>query len=177
MKVLFTRTVLIAMVVALALASLPLVSASAMGASEPTPPPKGELTNERLEEIWAKQLHAYEKMGQTEEFIGKIQQLIDRVAQNGKDVSTLQAALDAFKKAVDDAKPLYESAQSIIDSHTGFDANGKVTDTEQAKETVRAMGEKLKEIKDAMGGTGNALRDAIRAFREANPRPEKTPTP
>ena len=32
----------------------------------------------------------------------------------------------------------------------------------------------LKEIKDAMGGTGQALREAIQAFREANPRPERT---
>jgi Sec-independent protein translocase protein TatA len=52
-----------------------------------------------------------------------------------------------------------------------------VTDPEKAKETVRQMGEKLKEIRDAMNGTGQALRDAIRAFREANPRPEKSPTP
>jgi Xaa-Pro aminopeptidase len=39
------------------------------------------------------------------------------------------------------------------------------------------MGGKLKEIREAMGGTGKALREAIQAFREANPRPEKTPTP
>lgn len=177
MKFLFKKTILLALVAALGVASLSFVSVSAAGAKDPTPPPQGELTDERLEKIWAKQLHLYEKMGKTEEFIGKVQQLIDRAAQNGKDVSAVQAALDAFKDAVDDAKPIYESAQAIIDSHAGFDSNGKVTDSEQAKETVRAMGEKLKEIKDAMGGTGKALRDAIHAFREANPRPEKTPTP
>ncbi|MEW6084514.1 MAG: hypothetical protein AB1607_07960 [Chloroflexota bacterium] len=177
MKFLFKKTILLALVAALGVASLSFVSVSAAGAKDPTPPPQGELTDERLEKIWAKQLHLYEKMGKTEEFIGKVQQLIDRAAQNGKDVSAVQAALDAFKDAVDDAKPIYESAQAIIDSHAGFDSNGKVTDSEQAQETVRAMGEKLKEIKDAMGGTGKALRDAIHAFREANPRPEKTPTP
>jgi len=32
----------------------------------------------------------------------------------------------------------------------------------------------LKEINDAMGGTGRALREAIKQFREANPRPERT---
>lgn len=177
MKFLFKKTILLALVAALGVASLSFVSVSAAVANDPTPPPQGELTDERLEKIWAKQLHLYEKMGKTEEFIGKVQQLIDRAAQNGKDVSAVQAALDAFKDAVDDAKPIYESAQAIIDSHAGFDSNGKVTDSEQAKETVRAMGEKLKEIKDAMGGTGKALRDALHAFREANPRPEKTPTP
>jgi hypothetical protein len=177
MKVLFKKTILLALVAAVGVASLPFVSVSAAGANDTTLPPQGELTNQRLEWIWARQLRLYEKIGKTENFIGKVQQLIDRAAQNGKDVSAVQAALDAFKDAVDDAKPVYESARPIIDSHTGFDANGKVTDSGQAQETVRAMGEKLKEIKDAMGGTGKALRDAIQAFREANPRPEKTPTP
>lgn len=177
MKILFKKTVLLGLVAALGVASLPFVSASAAGAYDPTTPPKGEMTDERLEKIWAKQLRVYEKIGNTEKAIGKAQQLIDRIAQNGKDVSAVQAALDAFADAVDDAKPIYDSAQAIIDSHAGFDADGKVTDSEQAKETVRAMGEKLKEIKDAMGGTGKALRDALHAFREANPRPEKTPIP
>lgn len=177
MKLLFKKTILWALIAALGVANLPFVSVSAAGTNEPTPPPQGVLTNERLEKIWARQLRLYDKMGKTDQFIGKVQQLIDRAAQNGKDVSAVQAALDAFADAVNDAKPIYESAQGIVNAHAGFDANGKVTDPEQAKETVRAMGEKLKEIKDAMGGTGKALRDAIQAFREANPRPEKTPTP
>lgn len=119
----------------------------------------------------------YEKLGKTEGFLGKLQQLIDRASEHGKDVSDIQAALDAFADAAENAKPIYESGQAIVDSHAGFDADGKVTNSEQAKETVRAMGEKLKEIKDAMGGTGKALRDALHAFREANPRPEKTTIP
>ncbi len=177
MKILLKKTVLLALIAALGVASLSFVSAFAAGSNDPSAPPHGELTDERLEQIWAKQLHAYEKIGKTDDAIGKLQGLIDRLAEHGKDVSDLQAALDAFADAAEGAKPIYESAQSIIDSHAGFDANGKVTDSEQAKETVRAMGEKLKEIKDAMGGTGKALRDALHAFREANPRPEKTSTP
>lgn len=177
MKSLFKKTILLALIAAMGLASLPFVSVSAAGANDPTPPPQGELTDERLEKIWAHQLRLYEKMGKTEAFIGKVQQLIDRAGENGKDVLAVQAALDAFADAVEEAKPIYASAQGIVDSHAGFDANGKVTDSAQAQETVRAMGEKLKEIKDAMGGTGKALRDAIHAFREANPRPEKSPTP
>lgn len=177
MKILFKKTVLLALIAALGVASLPLVSAFAAESSDPSTPPHGEMTDERLEKIWAKQLHAYEKLGKTEGFLGKLQQLIDRASEHGKDMSVVQSALDAFADAVEDAKPIYESGQAIVDSHAGFDADGKVTDSEQAKETVRAMGEKLKEIKDAMGGTGKVLRDALHAFRAANPRPEKTPTP
>ncbi len=180
MYLILRRTILLVLVAALAalgMASLPVVSVSAMGAEDPSTPPQGELTNEQLEKIWARQLRTYERIGKAEDFVERAQRLIDWASQNGKDVSAVQAALDAFQEAVDTAEPIYEGMQSIVDSHAGFDANGKVTDPEQAKVTVRAMGEKLKEIRDVMGGTGMELRDAIQAFRDANPRPEKTPTP
>lgn len=177
MKNIFKRTALVALVAALGLASLSVFGVSAAEAEEPTTPPTGEMTNERLEKLWAREVRAYEKLGKTETFISKTQQLIDRAAEHGMDVSAVQAALDAFGDAVDNAKPIYESAHEIVNLHAGFDADGKVTDAEQARATVRALGEKLKEMKDAMGGTGQALRDALHAFREANPRPEKTPEP
>ena len=176
MKNLFKKTMLLALVAALAVASLPFVSVSAQGANDPTPP-AGEVSNEKLEQAWARQLKAYERMGKTDEFVAKAQQLIDRAGAKGKDVSAVQAALDAFVDATKDAKPVYESAKGIINSHQGFDANGKVTDAAQAKETVKAMHAKLQEIRTAMDGTGKALHEAIKAFREANPRPVSTPTP
>ena len=51
----------------------------------------------------------YERMGQRfereDEFIEKAQKLIDRAKENGKDVSAVQAALDAFEAALKDAQP------------------------------------------------------------------------
>jgi DNA-binding transcriptional MerR regulator len=180
MKNIFKKTLLIALVAALAVASLPLVSASAAGLDDPKPP-QGQASNERLEKVWARQLRLYEKIGngfeRDEEFTDRVQKLIDRAKENGKDISAVQAALDAFEAALKGAHPVYESGKGTINSHQGFDENGKVTDPEKAKETLQAMGEKLKEIKDAMGGTGKALREAIKAFREANPRPENLPAP
>jgi hypothetical protein len=176
MKNMFKKTTLIALVTALAVASLPLMSASAAPASD-NPPPQREVSAERLEKVWARQLRIYEKVGKgfdrTDGFIKKVQTLIDKAGENGKDVTAVQAALDAFEQATKDAHPLYESAKGIINSHQGFDNEGKVTDIEKAKETVKSMGEKLKEIKESMGGTGRALHEAIKAFREANPRPQR----
>jgi hypothetical protein len=168
--------ILFALVAALGVVSLPFVSVAAQGMGDPTPS-ASEVSNEKLEKVWARQLKMYERMGKIDEFVAKVQQLLDRAIANGKDVSAIQSALDAFVDATKDAKPVYESANGIINSHQGFDANGKVTDPAEAKETVRAMAEKLKEIRAAMAGTGQALREAIKAFREANPRPAKTPTP
>lgn len=178
MKSIFTKTLLIALVAALAVAGLPLESVSAAVLNDPNPL-QGQVTNERLERIWARQLRLYEKIGngfdRSEGFVERVQELIDRAGANGRDVSAVQAALDAFEEALKDAHPVYESAKGILNSHQGFDDEGRVTDPEKAKETVKAMGEKLREIKEAMDGTGRALREAIKAFREANPRPERTP--
>jgi len=180
MKNIFKKTILLALVAALGMASLPFVSVSALGADDPQPP-SGAATNEKLEQVWARQQKTYEKLGKgfdrSEEFIARAQKLIDRAKENGKDVSAVQAALDAFEAAIKEAHPVYEGGKGIINSHQGFDANGKVTDPEKAKETVKSMHDKLQEIKAAMDGTGKALREAIKAFRETNPRPTKTPTP
>lgn len=181
MKQLFRKTLVIAMISALALAALPLASVSAMSQNDPTTPPAAKVSNARLEQAWARQLKAYERLGKgfehADDFIAKAQNLIDRASQNGKDVSALQAALAAFEASVEAAWPIYESAGIIVKSHQGFDEKGHVTDAALAKETVRQMGEKLKEIKAAMNGTGQALREAIKAFREANPRQQPTAAP
>jgi gas vesicle protein len=176
MKTLFKKTIFFALVLVLGMAALPFNSASAAGEYDPTPPASRPITSERLERVWARQLRIYERMGRTDEFVAKVQKLIDRAKENGKDVSAVQAALDAFKAAVKEAQPIYESVKGIINSHQGFDNNGKVTDPEKAKETVQAMHEKLKEIRETMNGTGKALHEAIKAFREANPRPQPTAT-
>jgi prefoldin subunit 5 len=183
MKTLFRKIILsmgmlrlFALVMVLGMAAMPFVSASAAGEYDPTPPPERQISNERLERVWARQLRVYERMGRTDEFIERVQKLIDRAKENGKDISAVQAALDAFKAAVKEAQPTYESIKGIVNSHQGFDTNGKVTDPEKAKETVKAMHEKFKEIRETMNGTGKALHEAIKAFRQANPRPQPTPT-
>jgi len=175
MKTLFRKTIVLALLAALGLAALPFVNASAAGNYDPSVP-QGEVASERLERVWARQRRIYGRMGRTDEFIEKIQKMIDRAKENGKDVSDVQSALEAFKSAAKEVQPTCESIKGIINSHPGFDSNGKVTDTEKAKETVRAMHEKFKEIHRIMNGTGKALRQAIRDFRQANPRPQATPT-
>ena len=179
MKFFFNKTVLVALVAALAVASLPLVSAAAQGQNDPTPTPQptAQLTNERLEKVWARQLRIYERMGHVDQLIERVQRRIDRATANGKDASAVQAALDAFAAQVKQAHPIYESMKGIVSSHQGFDENGKVTDPQKAAETVKSMHEKFQEIRDLLHGTGKALREAIKAFREANPRPQPTATP
>ena len=175
MTTFFKKTILLALVVAVGVASLTVLGVSAAGLDDPQP--QQQITNERLEKIWARQITAYNRMGKTDQFIERVQKLIDRASANGKDVSAVQAALDSFAAAVKAAKPVYASMSGIVKAHQGFDDNGKVTDLEKAKETVRSMRAKMQEVRSILDGSGKALRDAIQVFREANPRPERTPKP
>lgn len=174
LSLLFKKVALVALLVALAVAVLPVSSALASGLSDPTDPPVNEtrFSGERLERAWARMQHAYERQGRildrAEQMTERFQNLIARMNENGKDTAALQAALDTFKEALKEAHPIYESAKGIINSHQGFDADGKVTDREKAVETVKEVGDKLKEIRQTVGEPGKVLREAIKAFRDAN---------
>jgi hypothetical protein len=167
------NVILSVLVAALTLTALPFTNVYAMGNSDPTPPPqKGQISNARLEEVWARQLDLYNRFGQLfdggDAIITKVQSLIDKAKANGKDVSAVQAALDAFVAARKAASPTYESLKGIVNSHQGFDSAGKVTDAVKAKATLQDMGTKLRDIRDQLGGTAKALKDAMRNFRAAN---------
>lgn len=176
----FRKTILMAFVAALAMAVLPLTSAYASGLGDPTDPPADETqqpSNERLERAWARLGRVYERQGRildrADEVVERIQNLIDRMNENGKDTAALQAALDTYEEALKDAHPVYESAKGILNSHQGFDADGKVTDREKAVETVKELRDKLQEVRQIVGEPGKALREAIKAFRKAH-RPAET---
>lgn len=168
MKNIFNKMILAVLTAALVFASFPVTSVFAQDEN----PPKGEVTVEKMEEIWARQATAYERLGkmfsESDARLAKIQERIDKAKAAGKDVSAVQTALNNFSAALKSAKPVYESINGIINSHQGFDASGKVTDEEKAKATLKELRGKFQEIKSTLGGTGQALREALKAFREAN---------
>lgn len=171
---LFRKSIILALVSALVLAALPSGIVSASGLKDPSNPPseQSQLSNERLERLWRRLQHVYERQGRildrADNLAERIQGLLDRASENGKDVTTLQAALEVFQNALKEAHPVYESAKGILNSHKGFDADGKVTDREQAIQTVKDLGIKEKDVRELVGQPGKALREAIKAFREAN---------
>jgi len=168
MKKLINKMVLAVLVSALVFAAFPVTSAFAQDEN----PPKQGLSNEKLEEIWARQSDTYKRLGKLftdgDTRVAKIQERIEKAKANGKDVTALQTALDNFESALKKSKPIYENMKGVFSSHQGFDANGKVTDAEKAKATLKDLRGKVQEFKSAMGDTGKALREALQSFREAN---------
>src|SRR5512133_419115 len=107
MKNMFNKMILAVLTVTLVFAAFPVTSAYAQDEN----PPKGELTNERLEKSWARELQAYERLGKAfsdiDGTVARFQARIDKATGNGKDVTALQSALDAFEAALTSAKPIY----------------------------------------------------------------------
>jgi hypothetical protein len=162
---------------ALVFTAMPAGIVFAARAGDPPPPGEHELTGGRLELVWARQQRAYERLGRVleraDDMIDRVQELLDNAEADGKDVTALQAALDTFANAVEEAHAVYDEATVIVESQTGFDDDGDVTDAEQAAETVRSLAEKLEEIRGLIGRPGRAFHEAMKAFREAHrpPRP------
>ncbi|NWF63529.1 MAG: hypothetical protein HXY38_04405 [Chloroflexi bacterium] len=162
MKNVFSKLMMAALALALVFAAIPATQVFA----------QGQLTDEKLEQAWARARKAYERMGKGFEdidaHVAKIQGMIDKAAENGKDVSALQTALDAYADALTAAKPDYDALGEVFAAHAGFDADGKVVDSDQALATLQQVRDEMKSIKESMGGTFKALREALKAFREAN---------
>ncbi|RME90903.1 MAG: hypothetical protein D6770_01495 [Anaerolineae bacterium] len=171
------KVFLIVAVAALGLvAVLPTSNVYAAGASDEGTPGDGAsgrgLRTAFLERAWAREQKRYERLGhffeRADGIVEKVQARIDALAEKGFDVSGLQEALDEFKASLDAARAVYAGGETIISSHAGFDENGKVTDATQAAQTVRELGDVLRETRQTLGNPLRALREAIRAFREAN---------
>jgi DNA repair ATPase RecN len=168
------------MVAILGMAFTPTSSALALSPGvAPTPPAPDGLRRHRLEFVWDRQKSIYARMAEAfdraPERISSAQQLIDHAKAAGKDVASLQAALDRLADAVQAARPIFESAKGLIASHPGFDADGHVTDALRASQTIGEMGDKLRSIREPVAEAARQLREAIQAFRQAN-RPFKAPT-
>ncbi len=177
----FKKVFLVAMAAGLGLSALPVASVFAQGLNDTTTPPApGQVSNTRLERVWAREQSINQRLGtmfsKSDTMIANIQKRVDKAKANGKDVSAVQSALDAFSAAVQQAKPVYDSAQSVITSHQGFDGNGNVTDATQAKATIKSVADTFKQIKQIVEGPRKALGEALKAFRDAN-RPAETPAP
>jgi chaperonin cofactor prefoldin len=178
---LFKKNLILLAITAMGLSTIPFVTAYAQSPTPPATPTQGQTLTDRLQKAWAREQTIYTRIGnilnRASSLISKIQTRLDDAKTKGKDVSSVQTALDAFSTAVQNVQPIYTSMGTIIQSHSGFDASGNVTDTIQALETVQSLRVKFVEIRQVgLREAGKALREAIQAFRQANQSATPTPT-
>ncbi len=166
------KALLIVSMAALGLLSVPVSSAWALAASDPTPPPTTTtLSDLRLELAWARLEATHARMvvmfDFAEQRTADVQQLIDAAKANGKDVAGLQTALDSLEAAFKQAQPIFDGTSQTIFSHAGFDASGNVTDAATATQTVKDLMQKDQQIGSILNPALQAFRQAIQEFRQS----------
>ena len=174
------KALLAGVILGLGLLSFPAFGARAAGLNDTSTPPSDQPAISRLENAWSRTQQVYQRqgdlLGKAGGLIARVQTLIDKANGKGWDTSAVQAALDAFQSAVQDATSVHAGGAGIIASHAGFDENGKVLDKAQALATVKSLRQVLQDTRSAMNGTGKALRAAIQAFRSEH-KPTASPEP
>jgi hypothetical protein len=164
------------------LAAAPLVTVQAASregpAAETEVPPaeKGERGQVRLEKVYQNLVNLHERQAGVFERAAainkKVNNLIAKYQEKGVDTTALASALMTFNGKDSEAKTAYEKAGAALGSHAGFDANGKVTDVEQAKATLKSAAESMKAQRQTMRGAFRELTQAVRDFVKSN-RPAK----
>ncbi len=110
--------------------------------------------------------------------VSKVQSWIDLLNGKGVDTTALTAAVSAFQTQVATAQTAHDSAAAILSAHAGFDADGKVTDAEQAQQTVATAHQALSDARETLRQAREDLRAALRKFREEHkPEVKATPAP
>lgn len=96
------------------------------------------------------------------------QSFLDQLKNTGEDVSALQTALNTFSTQIAAAQAAHDTAKQILDAKAGFDANGKVTDPVQARETLKSVGQAMQEAHKIIQQAAQEFRQAMREFRQAH---------
>ena len=167
---------LAALVLAIALAAFPFTGALAASLNGQT---NAQPDNSRLENLWARQQATYQRqsdrLSNASTYISKVQALITKANGKGWDTSAVQAALKTLSTVIPAVQAAHAPGATIIASHAGFDGAGKVTDRTTAIATTKSLAQVLKDTRIAMNGTLKALREAVKAFRQAHHKPATTP--
>ena len=131
------------------------------------------LVNARLERMLQVEQATLERMtrhfDRLDQFTARVETLISKAKDNGKDVTALEAALAEFKAKESDARVVLNSVSSLLAAHPGFDANGKVIDRAVAKTTLDDGHAKFQDIRSIIVDAAKNLHEAVKAWRAANP--------
>lgn len=172
------------MLAVVAVFTVPVGTVAAAGLEDETPPPttaeldsriRTRLENQyqRLQNLLAKQA---ERVVKLPELSARVQTRIDALSAKGLDTSVLENALTTFAAAIPEIESLHQSAAAILSSHAGFGEDGKVTDVAAARGTLESAREAMRATHDALRSAVQALLQAMRDFRAANPPPTPAPT-
>jgi hypothetical protein len=150
--------------------------------SGPTTPPeltRPEIRQQRVERLYQRTLNwrdaQTDNLARANEAAAKTQAYIDEKKAAGLDTSSLEAALAAYQTQIAEAQSFHDKAVGILSTHSGFDDAGMVTDITAARVTIADSAGSLGQARVRLVNAGYTLRQAVKAFREANGLTTTTP--
>lgn len=179
LKKFLSMSLLAALIVGLIALAFPFNTVSAQAPNPPSKTPDAKVeksSNPQLERLFKAEIRQVKEQAQNFKraaaFTAGVEKLIAKAKENGKDTAALEAAVAQFKTKAAEAKKLHETAAATLKTHAGFDDKGKVTDPALAKTTLKTAGDALRDARKVAAEALKDLREASKAWREANPKPE-----
>jgi hypothetical protein len=156
----------------LLMASSP-VSAQAVGPRVPTRvATAAALVNNSLERAFSREKDwltvQTNNLQRLDSLSGQVENMIAKAQARGVDTAALQTALNTFNSQTATAKANSATASAILASHVGFAADGTVTDSAAAHQTLVSGRQSLLDAHVLILQAATDLRSAIRSFRAAH---------
>lgn len=159
-------------------------------AEEPQPPVQAEGNQDLADDIPIRDRitglleNVYEKFGKLVEHVGddlaradnieeRLVNAIERQEALGEDTSEVQMALDDFLAKLPKIEAGYADVLNIYNGPAGFDANGKVTDIDDAIDSMQVLKDGLQATHQDWHEATASLREVLEAYQEAHPRVEE----
>jgi hypothetical protein len=106
---------------------------------------------------------------------GKIQGFVDKAQESGEDTSSLEAVIADIHAQLPQSQLFHDGAASILASHAGFDASGKVIDMASAKSTLASAKSDLENSKSINVSLATEINAAIDNWKATHPVNEASP--
>lgn len=140
--------------------------------STPSELTRPEIRQQRLERLYQRAVNWSEgqadNLVRADEAAATTQTYIDEKKAAGLDTSALEAALASYKTQIAEARVFHDQAVTVLNTHSGFDDAGKVTDVPAARLTLADAGSALGQARVRIYNATFTLRQAVKDFREAN---------
>jgi hypothetical protein len=160
---------LLTLLVALAAIGTSFDSASAAPATPPSGSTKAELALARTYKAEQKRLQIQDgRLTRAVTHAAKIDSLIAKLKAKGKDTTALEAAVAEFRSGIGQARAEWQAASATLTTHAGFDGDGKVSNADQARTTLKEAHGHMEQAHTIAQAAYQKLRAAIAAYRKAN---------
>jgi len=157
------------LLVALVAVGISFGSASAAPSSKPTTPKPANAALARTYKLEQNRLRLQDvRLKNADQHAGKLDQLIAKLKAKGQETTVLEQAVAAFRTDIAHARAEWQAAEAILATHAGFDNDGKVTNADQARATLKDAHNHMQQARTIARGAYEKLHAAVVAYRKAH---------